>query len=177
MHSDLVTVLCLAAYLPIVFALHAAWYRLQPSLQSLPAQGPAIKVVGAGAILIISALALILPRDAEWIPHILFSGLGIASLGTFYFTFLCVSESGRRYFLLTLLARSEKPMSREELAAQYGKDYMIEVRLGRLITWGVVEESNGRLFLRKQSFYVYSAFFHLWAQLLGYRWFNRSNSK
>jgi hypothetical protein len=176
MFADFVTVICLAVYLPIVFALHAAWYRMDPSLQKSPAQGPAIKVVGFGAILIVALLAVLLPRDAEWLPHMLFSGLGIASLGTFYFTFLCVSESGRRYFLLTLLARSEKPLSRDELAARYGKDYMIEVRLGRLITWGVVEESNGRLFLKKQSFYIYSAFFHLWAQLLGYRWFNRSNS-
>jgi hypothetical protein len=176
MYSDLVTVVALAFYLPAVLFLHAAWYRMNPGLKNSPAQGPAIKVVAFGALCILVTLAVALPQDAEWLSHLLFACVGLASLATFYFSFLCVSESGRRYFLLTLLARNGQPLSREELAALYGKDYMIDVRLGRMITWGVIEETGGRLFLRKQSFYIYSAFFHTWAKLLGYRWFERTNS-
>ena len=174
MYSDFITVVGLGAYLPLVFLLHAAWYRLDPALQKAPAQGPAIKAVAICALAVFGILAAVLPRDDERISHLLFAALGVASLGTFYFTFLCVSESGRRYFLLTLLARSEHPLSQDELAALYGKDYMIDVRLGRMIAWGVVEETNGRLFLKKRSFYLYSAFFHAWARLLGYRWFERT---
>lgn len=174
MYSDLITAAILGLYLPLVFLLHAATYRLQPEKRSVPAQGPAIKAVGFAALMAVATLSFILPRDGEFFSHLLFAAIVIASLGTFYFSFLCVSESGRRYFLLTLLARSERPLSKEELAALYGKDYMIDVRLGRMITWGVIDDTSGRLFLKKQSFYIYSTFFHLWAQLLGYQWFNRT---
>jgi glucose-1-phosphate cytidylyltransferase len=70
------------------------------------------------------------------------------------------------------LKRVEKYVDGEEFLLTYGD--MIDVRLGRKITWGVVEETNGRLFLKKKSFYLYSAFFHAWARLLGYRWFERA---
>ena len=173
MYSDLLTICALALYLPTVLLLHAAWYRLNPALKDMPAQGPAIKVVAFGALTLLIVLAFVLDGDSEWLSHLLFACIGLASLATFYFSFLCVSESGRRYFLLTLLARSDRPLSREQLAARYGKDYMIDVRLARMIAWGVVDESNGRLFLRKRSFFIYSAFFHTWARLLGYRWFDR----
>jgi hypothetical protein len=171
MIADLITLAALATYLPLVLVLHAAWYRINPALQKVPAQGPAIQVVAAVAVAVVGFLGLVLPQDEEWISHLLFAAFGLASLATFYFSFLCVSESGRRYFLLTLLARSDHDLSRDELAAMYGKDYMIEVRLGRLLAWGVVSEVDGRLFLRKRAFYIYSAFFHGWARLLGYRWF------
>jgi hypothetical protein len=173
MYSDLITIGGLAVYLPFVFLLHSASYRVNPSLRESPAQGPAFKVVAAGALIFLALLAVILPFDGEWVSHLIFAVLGLACLGTFYFTFICVSESGRRYFLLTLLERSNRPLTREELAALYGKDYMIDVRLERLVTWGVVEENKGRLLLRKKSFFLYSSFFHAWARVLGYQWFER----
>jgi hypothetical protein len=173
MYSDFLTLAVLALYLPLVLLFHLVWYRLAPELKDAPAQGPAIKVVGAGAGIVFGALALLLPFDAEYFSHLLFAIFGIVSLATFYFTFLCVSESGRRYYLLTLLARTPTPLSRDELASLYGKDYMIEVRLGRLLTWGVVSELDGNVTLKKYSFYLYSAFFYGWACLLGYRWFEK----
>jgi hypothetical protein len=170
MRSDLITSLCLAAYLPMVLALHAGWYRMNPKLKEGPAQGPAIQCVGLAAAAILAVLALVLPPDGEWLSHLIFAGLALASLGTFYFSFLCVSESGRRYYLLVLLANSGAGLSKDELARLYGKDYMIDVRLSRLLAWGVVEEAQGKLILRKWSFYAYSSFFCAWARLLGYRW-------
>lgn len=173
MYSDIVTFLALAAYLPVVLGMHAIWYRVQPNLRDSPAQGPAIKVVGAGAVLISLTLVLALPRDGEFLSHLLFAAIGLVSLATFYFTFLCVSESGRRYFLLTLLNRTQTPLSRDGLADLYGKDYMIDIRLGRLLTWGVVSEAEGKIVLQKQSFYLYSSFFYVWARILGYQWFQK----
>lgn len=173
MYSDLLTLAVLALYLPVVLVSHALWYRRAPELQTHPAQGPAIKVVGGGAALVFAVLAVALPKEAEYLSHLLFACASLVALGTFYFTFLCVSESGRRYYLLTLLARTPKPLSRDELAALYGKDYMIDVRLGRLLTWGVVTESNDQIVLQKRSFYLYSSFFYGWALLLGYKWFEK----
>jgi hypothetical protein len=101
--------------------------------------------------------------------------LALISLGTFYFTFLCVSESGRRYYLLRILNESTEGLSKTQLHQLYGKQYMIDIRLTRLLAWGVVEQIGERLVLRKKSFYVYSMFFYAWARLLGYRWFTQND--
>jgi len=171
MRSDLITLLCLALYMPLVLILHATWYRVNPKLKEGPAQGPAVQCVGISAIAILVVLALVLQRDDEWLSHLAFAAIALASLATFYFTFLCVSESGRRYYLLRLVNQSRTGLTNDELATLYGKDYMIDVRLSRLLTWVVVEEKDGTLVLRKWSFYVYSSVFYFWARLLGYRWF------
>jgi hypothetical protein len=174
MSADLITLAWLAGYLPFVFLLHSIWYRLKPSLRTAPAQGLAFKLAFAVAMLFLVSIGVVLWNDPECLSHVAFSFLALGCLGSFYFLFICLSESGRRYFLLTLLARASAPLTRKDLAAQYSKDYIIDVRLGRLLAWGAIEEVNGRLFLKKRSFYLYCSFFHNWAQLLGYRWLEKS---
>lgn len=171
MVSDLITAACLAAYLPAVFLLHIAWYRWNPGLKSLPAQGPAAKVVAVASVIVLGCVGALIPRDNEWLSHLVFAALALVSLATFYFTFLCVSESGRRYYLLSVLQKSGTGLSRQDLLRIYGKEYMIEIRLARLVAWRVVERMNDRLILRKKTFYISSMCFYLWARMLDYRWF------
>jgi hypothetical protein len=169
--SDLITLVCLTLYLPLVLFVHAAWYRVAPELKQGHAQGPAIKVTGFVAVAMLVVLAVLLPRDGEWLSHLAFAVLALASLVTFYFTFFCISESGRRYYMVALLAGNPPGLTREALAQHYGKDYMVDVRLARLLSWGVIQESQGKLILRKWSFYGYSAFCYYWARLLRFNWF------
>jgi hypothetical protein len=173
MAADLITLAWLAAYLPVVFVLHAVWLRLRPALKTAPAQAVAFQAAFGMVGVFLFGIGWTLRDDPECASHLLFAFLGLGFLGGFYFLFICLSESGRRYFLLTLLARAESPLSKQELADRYGKDYIIEIRLNRLLAWGTIEEANGRLYMKKWSFYLYCSFFHKWAQLLGYRWLER----
>lgn len=173
---DLITLICLLVYLPATLLIHRTWYRLKPTLKQAHAQGPAIKVVAAVATGSLVFLAVALPRDTEYLSHMAFALLALTSLGAFYFSFLCVSESGRRYYMLALLAANQVGLSRDELATRYSKDYMIDVRLARLLAWHVIEEREGKLILSKWSFYASSAFCYYWAKLLCFNWFDSVNS-
>lgn len=171
--ADWITLGWLCAYLPVVFTLHALLYRAAPALRRAPAQGPAFRVAAGLVLVFLAGIAGTLRSDPECASHLVFGLLGLGFLASFYFLFLALSESGRRYFLLTLLEREGRPLSKAELADRYGRDYIIDVRLNRLVAWGAVEERDGRLYLKKYSFYLYCAFFHLWARALGFRWMEK----
>ena len=87
-----------------------------------------------------------------------------------YISILCVSESGRRFYLMHLIEQSGG-MSLAALRKAYGQEHMLGVRLDRLTTWKLIRETDSRYRLVRIAPYLYSRFFHLWGRLLGIRWF------
>jgi len=94
--------------------------------------------------------------------------ISIISLSHIYFLMFCNSETGRRYFLMNLL--SKKTMSNSELREAYSHQYIISMRIKRLLHWKILCEQNGRLQLANKNSLRFSKIHQVWAKILGFSW-------
>jgi hypothetical protein len=154
-------------FLPALLLAHRLFYRFFPQKKQLPAQGPAIQCILF--ILILSQLTQLTIDDFS-LEKALFLLLFQGSIGAVYYAFFCVSESGRRFYLMDLID-SGKALDRGSLAKQFGKEHLLSVRVERLKQWHVIVEKESRYRLCKKSAYYYSLFFYLWGRFLGFKWF------
>lgn len=169
---DFLTALLLAAaHVPLSLLLNRLTLKLRPQKRDLPAQGTFFKSALLALLLLGSLCPFLLgegPRE-----RFLWSLYVVVLLGCqclVFISVMCVSESGRRFFLLVRIA-ANPGVGLEALKASYRGDDMLTIRRERLVHWGVMEARAGRLVLKKRSAYLYSLFFYLWGRLLGFRWF------
>lgn len=104
----------------------------------------------------------------EKVLWVVYAGANLGAMAAILISILCVSESGRRFYLLHMIESGVASLA--ELRSRYGHQHMVALRLERLLKWGVVEERDGRYRVVRWSAYVYAKFFHLWGRLLGFHW-------
>lgn len=154
----------------------AAATRLQlamiPAWREQPGQGVFTRSAAAGFV-VLMLLGLWLtgpePSHAERAAHL---GLLLGCEALVLVSLFCVSESGRRFYLMSLIDR-ERELRLSSLKDRYGRREMLDRRLDRLTAWNVLARKNQRWFLRRRSAWWYSLFFFGWGRLLGYKWFDR----
>ncbi|NBD39206.1 MAG: hypothetical protein GVY10_11620 [Verrucomicrobia bacterium] len=171
--NDLLSV---PAVLLLYPAFVAAGTRLQlglrPALREKPGQGVFTRSAAAGfGVLFLIGLWLTGPDPSlpERAAHL---GLLLGCEALVLVSLFCVSESGRRFYLMSLIDR-ERELRLSSLKDHYGRREMLNRRLDRLTTWHVLARKDQRWFLRRQSAWWYSLFFYGWGRLLGYKWFDR----
>lgn len=165
------TLACLG-FVPLCLLLNRLWLRLQPHLRGQPAQGT-IARSGLLALELVMGCASLLwpPLNVAASVDLLYLGLILLCQFMVYLPVLCVSESGRRFFLMAMIA-SQPGLPVADLASRYGRDQMLAVRLERLVHWGALTRRGDRYYLRKPGAWLLSQFFFAWGRLLGFRWFS-----
>jgi hypothetical protein len=171
--TDFLSVLAVLLLYP---AFVAAVTRLQllllPAMREKPGQGVFTRSAAAGfVVLMLLGLWLTGPEPslAERAAHL---GLLLGCEALVLVSLFCVSESGRRFYLMSLIDR-EKELRLSSLKDRYGRREMLDRRLDRLTAWNVLAKKDHRWFLRRRSAWWYSLFFFRWGRLLGYKWFDR----
>jgi len=160
----------LVLYLPVTVLVNRLQLLVLPQKRDLPAQGTILRSALITLVLFM-ALGAWTTGDAigEKLLWLSYLGLTLGCGLLVYVSIMCVSESGRRFYLMDLVQQTPG-ISLEELKNRYGRDHMLSIRLQRLCTWKVLN-SNGSVYrLSKISAYLYSRAFQLWGQLLGFTW-------
>ncbi len=169
---DLFAVLVLVLFYPVLAALGTrAQLHLFPRLRNHPGQGIFTRSAAAGfGLLFLLGLLWTGPEPAlsARATHLAVI-LGCEAL--VLISLFCVSESGRRFYLISLIDREENPRL-SSLKVHYGRRQMLERRLERLRAWNVLRETGGQWVLQRRGAWLYSFFFYAWGRLLGYKWFD-----
>ena len=156
--------------LPMAVLGHRRMLQKHPEWIKEPAQGVAFRhaVIAAGVLWVVGSAGAGLWGFTVWVVvyHAIFLGAQVAV----YLAFFCVSESGRRYYLLVCLHR-EPGLTESELAERYPNEGILARRLERLLAWGVVRRVDAGYLLVKRSSYHSARFFYIWGRILGFRWF------
>ena len=161
--------LALVLYPVLTIVLSRLLLILFPWRRSHPAQGTFTLAALAALAGVLSVMVLFSGSplfDESWLLLYLTGLLGAAAL--VMISVLCVSESGRRFYLLHLIEGGIRSLP--QLRERYNHDHMLETRLERLLKWRVLEDRGGRYWLVRWSAYWYSQFFRLWGRLLGFHW-------
>lgn len=174
----------LLLYFPVLVWTHRVVQQRHKTSEGnpAPAQGTALKVVftvSAAFVLVVAetcASKLIPLPWGVWASIILLGG------GYFYWIFLCITESARRYKIATLI--DEHPsITEDEIVARYDSAHIIDRRLDRLTTWGTLQYDGLRFRSRLSLLLLASRLIRAWAIILGFDWprqiqrpANRSNS-
>jgi small-conductance mechanosensitive channel len=173
MSDTLQLLFLLFLYIPATLLVNRLILFARPSRRHLPAQGTIAASACAALVLVALAGGVLLGSSLSekivWMGYLLIL-LGCGAL--IYVSVMCVSESGRRFYLMSLIEKSSG-MTSNELQNIYGKDHMLTVRLERLCAWGVLVKSGDGYQLKKVSAFYYSRIFYLWGILLGFSWFRQ----
>lgn len=162
-------ILALVLYPVLSLLLSRMLLAVFPWRRDHPAQGTfTLAAVLAWAVGLVLVCGLLEGPVAERLWWLAYLGALLGAAAVVMISVLCVSESGRRFYLLHLIESGVASLP--ELRARYGHDHMLEARLERLLRWRVLRESAGRYYLVKWTAYAYSRFFHLWGRLLGFQW-------
>ncbi len=162
-------VILLSAYLPAVLVAHVAISRARRSNREQPAQGAAGLAVVLTTITYVYYLVITAWHRQDPLPTVIYTAICFSLLGYIYFAMFCNTESGRRYHVVRLVSQ-HGGMTEQELRSAYSAKYMIEVRLERLLKWGVVAEKDGRLRVRKRTSVWVCYVFYGWSRVLGFTW-------
>lgn len=161
--------LAVALYPFLALLLSRVLLRVSRWRRDHPAQGTFTRAaVLAMVILLAASFGLFEGPLAErllWLAYL--AGL-LGPMAVVMISVLCVSESGRRFYLLHLIDSGVESLA--ELRERYGHEHMVEARLERLLKWRVLRQEAGRVWMEKGTAYAYSMFFHLWGRLLGFHW-------
>jgi len=168
---ELIAVLILTGlYFPLTVGVNRLQVTVFPYKKILPAQGTFL--VSGVLGLLVCLLAGLIVIGGSLSEKLLWSVYLAAILGCALLVFMsimCVSESGRRFFLMDLIDK-RSGLTLEALKASYGRQHMLAVRLERLCIWNVVHKRGDRYFLVRRTAYLASVFFLLWGRLLGFHW-------
>jgi hypothetical protein len=171
MREPLALAALLVLYIPVTLSLNRLQLRVRPAARNRPGQGPVLLSGLASLAACLAAGAVLLgDSSAEKLLWTGYLGLLLACALLVFLSVMCVSESGRRFYLMHLVDR-HPGMRPGALKAAYGRDHMLDVRLERLCSWKVLQRHGDRYFLAKHSAYLAARFFELWGRLLGFRWF------
>lgn len=134
-----------------------------------PAQGTALKVaftVSTAFVLFIAGTCAgkLIPLPwGVWATVVLLGG------GYFYWIFLCITESARRYKIATLI--DEHPsITEDQIVARYDSAHIIDRRVDRLTTWGTLHYDGQRYRSRPSLLLLASRLVRAWAIILGFEW-------
>ena len=165
-----ITLLCFL-HVPLSLLLNRLQLRVVPARKTAPAQGTILRSsLASTGILALCGYFLFPGSAADRLFPLLYLLVLLACCALVFVSVMCVSESGRRFYLMNLIDRGAA-VDREGLRACYTREHMLSIRLQRLCAWGVLKYKDKRYYLVRPSAYLYSAFFHLWGRLLGFKWF------
>lgn len=171
MQEFLTVFLLLGIYFPVTLLINRLYLLVFPARRDAPGQGSitasAILSLFMALLFGLSCLGDSLPDKVIWFFYL---AVVVGSMAMVYVSVLCVSESGRRFYLMHLIADSGG-IQREDLRRAYTSTHMMDIRLQRLTTWKVLEKNGSRYRLRRKTAWLYSSFFHWWGRLLGFTWF------
>jgi hypothetical protein len=161
--------LLLGLYPFLVVGMCRLLLRISPWRREHPAQGTVTLAAVAALILDLMLVPVLFPGTlVERTLWIIYMGMLLSAMALVWISLTCVSESGRRFYLLHLIDTGMRSI--RQLRACYGQKEMLTIRIERLLKWQVIVERDGRYYLRRYTAYLYARFFHLWGELLGFRW-------
>jgi hypothetical protein len=158
----------LSLFLPSVLAVHTVASRSCPSLRDVYRRHRAALGSVLAVMILFTAAAWAASPPADSFAVAVYMVLAMSALGHAYFLMFCNSETGRRYYLMNLLAA--QPRTENELRALYDRDYIIRMRVERLLHWQMIQEESGRLRLIRKNSLLFSKLHRAWARLLRFEW-------
>ena len=156
----------LVLFLPCVLAVHIAASRLIHRFREVYRRHQA--ALGSVLTVMILFLAAAWWNSPASLARLVYMGLAMSALGHAYFLMFCNSETGRRYYLMNLLVGQSR--AENELRELYGRDYIIRMRLERLLHWRMIREESGRLRLVRKNSLLFSKLHRAWARFLRFDW-------
>ena len=171
--QDIATFLVLLLlYLPVTVLINRLRLSVSPRRREAPAQGTVTSSALLALCLFLVAGGFLIGDDPGsrifWLAYLT---LVLGSVMLIYVSVMCVSESGRRFYLMHLIEKAGG-IRMETLRAAYGREHMLELRLHRLCLWNVLRKVDSRYILVRKSAYLYSLFFYVLGRILGFRWFD-----
>lgn len=97
----------------------------------------------------------------------LYGTLVYGGLAFSYFQFFAMTETARRIRILRELYETG-PLTREQLAANYGAEQMFEIRLNRMVELGQLEKAEGRFRVKGRLILYVAKVMSTWARVLGF---------
>jgi hypothetical protein len=171
MQELFILLLLTALYFPVTLLVNRALLAVFPQLRQGPAQGIIAMASLLSFLAFVAAGAWILGKGpAGIVVWAVYLAIVIGCMALVYVSTLCVSESGRRFYLMHLIEQSGG-MPLEALRKAYTRDHMLSIRIDRLMAWKILEKSDSHYRLVRISPYLYSRCFHIWGRLLGIKWF------
>jgi hypothetical protein len=157
--------------LPLTILVNRLQLRLLPARQELPGQGTIVRSsLFVFFILSLAGASVLGATGAEKGLWLVYLSVVLLCEMLVFVSVMCVSESGRRFYFMSLIEKAGI-LNREDLQEAYGKKHMLSIRIERLSKWGVLQEIPSGYVLKRRVAYYYSLFFQLWGRLLGFDWF------
>ena len=167
MLSSVYIALLLLAYLTSTVISHAVWNRLARS--NAAPQGRALRIVVI-QLLLFAAVGSWGARRYAPLASMPYVGICLACFGYCYWSLICLSESGRRYQIVFLVA-SGRARNIGDLRTVYSSAIVVQQRLLRLEQWAEVIRTDGRVVCAGGPLFRVSQMVYLWARLLRFHWF------
>lgn len=161
----------LLLYFPVLLWTHRiVQRRLSMSTAApTPAQGTALKVVVPVSTVFVLFVAGTCASKLVPLPWGVWASVVLLGGGYFYWLFVCITESARRYKIATLI--DEHPsITEDEVVARYDSAQIIDRRLERLTTWGTLQHDGHRYRSRPSLLLLASRLIRTWAIILGFEW-------
>lgn len=161
----------LVLYFPILLWTHRIIQRrlCRRIGEPTPAQGTGLRVVSFVSsvfvlfIIGICAMGWIPTPWALWATVVLFGG------GYFYWLFLCITESARRYKIATLIEACPS-ITEDGIVTHYNAALIVTRRIERLSAWGALHFDGQRYRSRPSMILLASRLVRAWAIILGFEW-------
>lgn len=165
------TIIGLLCYVGMVLGIHTGLHRSMVRRgKELTAQQSSF--ISAQMTTLIMSVVMIAMLQSFTLPDSIYWVIVFGVTGNIYFLFICVTESGRRYYLVKLLMQYQR-LTKEDFIRLYGHDYIIQMRLERIIAWGIVDENNEVITVRKGGLYWITRCIYWWSKLLGFSWISK----
>lgn len=154
------------------FLLHLARWRLAPPAATARALLHTFIFGILGGLLLVLALAWVLPGLAAWLPSHPFGVLqslllALAFAAGYVMTYPAIEvESPTLVMIQAIARRGARGLARSTLFEQLNDDVLVAPRVRDLVTEGLAVESQGRLHLSERGRRLVSAF-ALWRRVLG----------
>jgi len=161
----------LGLFLPLVIVLHRLGQKKAERLSGhiVPTQGIALKAVLLGILIILSVIGVTCWRSGLSFAWGVWAGIVLGGLAYCYWSLICLTESGRRYMIVELVA-ANPGITAVEIVNQYNRKQIISVRLDRLEHWGTLKRDGNRYTPRTTLMLTASGLVQSWASLLGFEW-------
>ena len=169
--TPLLIVTPLLFYFPVLLWTHRIVQRRlrMRTAGPTPAQGTALKVVVTVSAVFVLFVAGTCVGQLVPLPWGVWTSIVLLGGGYFYWLFVCITESARRYKIAMLI--DEHPSITEaEIVERYDSAQIIDRRLERLTTWGPLQHDGNRYRSRPSLLLLASRLIRTWAIILGFEW-------
>jgi hypothetical protein len=161
----------LVLFLPLVVVLHRIGQKKAERRAGhvVPTQGIALKAVLLAIFVMLSVIGFICWGTGLALAWGLWAGIVLGGLAYCYWSLICLTESGRRYMIVELVA-ANPGITAMQIVNQYNRKQIIAVRLDRLEHWGTLRRDGNRYKPRATFMLTASGLVQRWASLLGFEW-------